>query len=88
MVLNNLQSSSHDPVSSARAATLTQFTSDVLDIWLPTTNLGIVNLNDGALGLIGCVVIPAQPCEAFSIAYRFVTSIVALRKQWESAGKK
>jgi len=58
-------------LKSARAATLTQFTSDILDVWLPTSNLGIVNLNDGVLGLIG-----------------FVTSLMALRKQWETAGNK
>lgn len=33
-----------------------QFFIDILDIWIPATNLGYVNLNDGVLGVFGCVV--------------------------------
>jgi peroxin-11B len=38
---------------SARAATRQQFIIDVLDVWLPASNLGLVNLNDGILGTVG-----------------------------------
>lgn len=38
---------------SARAATRQQFIIDILDVWLPAANLGLVNLNDGTLGIFG-----------------------------------
>ena len=37
-----------------RAATRQQFIIDILDVWLPTAaNLGLVDLNDGTLGIFG-----------------------------------
>ncbi len=36
-----------------RAATRQQFTIDILDVWLPAANLGLVNLHDGILGIFG-----------------------------------
>ena len=36
-------------------ATRYQFIIDVLDVWIPATNIGLVNLNDGVLGIFGCV---------------------------------
>jgi len=47
-----------------------QLTLDMLDVWLPATALGLVNLSDGAAGALG-----------------FITSIMALRKQWDSVSK-
>jgi peroxin-11B len=38
---------------SIRAATRQQFIIDILDVWLPASNLGLVNLNDGVLGVFG-----------------------------------
>lgn len=38
---------------SMRAATRQQFIIDILDMWLPAANLGLVNLNDGTLGIFG-----------------------------------
>ncbi|EMD41747.1 hypothetical protein CERSUDRAFT_79384 [Gelatoporia subvermispora B] len=40
---------------SAREATRYQFTLDMLDIWLPAANIGLVNFNDGILGLCGLI---------------------------------
>lgn len=31
---------------------------DLLDIWIPATNLGLVNLNDGLVGIFGYVEFP------------------------------
>ncbi|KDQ63612.1 hypothetical protein JAAARDRAFT_118980 [Jaapia argillacea MUCL 33604] len=39
----------------ARAATRHQFVIDVLDVWLPATSLGLVNINEGVLGIFGLV---------------------------------
>lgn len=39
----------------ARAALRYQFIIDSLDVWLPATNLGFVNFNDGILGFTGSV---------------------------------
>jgi len=38
-----------------RAATRHQFIIDILDVWLPASNLGLVNLNDGVLGIFGFI---------------------------------
>lgn len=43
---------------SVRADTRYQFIIDLLDIWIPATNLGLVNLNDGVVGIFGYVHIP------------------------------
>jgi len=32
-----------------------QFIIDLLDIWIPATNLGLVNLNDGVVGIFGLI---------------------------------
>ena len=37
----------------AREAVRYQFIIDLLDVWIPATNIGLVNLNDGILGLFG-----------------------------------
>ena len=37
----------------ARDATRQQFIIDLLDVWIPATNLGLVNLNDGVVGIFG-----------------------------------
>lgn len=42
-------------LQASRAAVRYQFIIDALDVWLPATNLGFVNLNDGVLGFTGCV---------------------------------
>lgn len=36
-----------------RAATRYQFTMDCLDLWLPAASIGLVNFNEGILGLLG-----------------------------------
>ena len=37
----------------AREAVRYQFIIDLLDVWIPATNIGLVNFNDGVLGLFG-----------------------------------
>jgi len=54
-----------------RAATHYQFIIDVLDLWVPASSLGIVNFNEGTLGILG-----------------FITSVMALRKQWQAVNGK
>ncbi|KAI0757149.1 peroxisomal biogenesis factor 11 [Daedaleopsis nitida] len=39
----------------AREAVRYQFIIDLLDVWIPATNVGLVNLNDGVLGIFGLV---------------------------------
>ena len=48
-----LCTSLHTTFYSMRAATRHQFIIDILDVWLPASNLGLVNLNDGILGIFG-----------------------------------
>lgn len=38
---------------STRAATRLQFIIDSLDVWIPASGLGLVDLNDGVLGIFG-----------------------------------
>ncbi|EKM60933.1 uncharacterized protein PHACADRAFT_133883 [Phanerochaete carnosa HHB-10118-sp] len=40
---------------AARAETRFQFIVDLLDVWIPATNLGLVTLNDGIVGMFGFV---------------------------------
>ena len=37
----------------AREAVRYQFIIDILDVWIPATNIGLVNFNDGVLGIFG-----------------------------------
>lgn len=48
-LINNLYCSSRDALRH-------QLYIDMLDIWLPVSNLKYVNLNDGVLGILGYVV--------------------------------
>ncbi|KAH8988903.1 peroxisomal biogenesis factor 11 [Lactarius akahatsu] len=38
-----------------RTATRKQFIIDILDVWLPASSLGLVNINDGVLGIFGFI---------------------------------
>ncbi|KAH9946817.1 peroxisomal biogenesis factor [Amylocystis lapponica] len=42
-------------VGAAREATRYQFLIDLLDVWIPATNLGLVNFSDGLLGIFGLI---------------------------------
>jgi len=42
-------------MTAQRAATRQQFIIDILDLWIPAANLGIVSLNDGVLGIFGLI---------------------------------
>lgn len=38
---------------SDRVAARYQFVQDLLDVWIPASNLGYVELNDGVIGICG-----------------------------------
>ncbi|KZT74765.1 peroxisomal biogenesis factor 11 [Daedalea quercina L-15889] len=40
---------------NARDSTRHQFIIDLLDVWIPASNLGYTNLNDGVLGIFGLI---------------------------------
>ncbi|KII93248.1 hypothetical protein PLICRDRAFT_35437 [Plicaturopsis crispa FD-325 SS-3] len=42
-------------LESLRASTRHQFVIDFLDVWIPATNIGLVNFNDGVLGVFGLI---------------------------------
>ncbi|KAH9982439.1 peroxisomal biogenesis factor 11 [Lactifluus volemus] len=52
---DNARKSQLRTLCTMRAATRHQFMIDILDVWLPASNLGLVNLNDGILGIFGVV---------------------------------
>jgi len=52
---DNARESRLKALHTIRAATRQQFIIDVLDVWLPASNLGLVNLNDGVLGVFGTI---------------------------------
>lgn len=54
-----------------RAATHYQLIIDALDLWIPASGLGLINFNEGTLGIFG-----------------FITSVMALRKQWAAVNGK
>jgi peroxin-11B len=39
--------------SSQRQTLMSQLVTDACDVWIPANNLGIVNLNEGIIGLLG-----------------------------------
>ncbi|KAH8120415.1 peroxisomal biogenesis factor 11 [Phellopilus nigrolimitatus] len=42
-------------VEKERSSVRYQFIIDLLDVWIPATNLGYANLNDGVLGIFGVI---------------------------------
>ncbi|KAE9410972.1 peroxisomal biogenesis factor 11 [Gymnopus androsaceus JB14] len=42
-------------ILASRNATRHQLVIDLLDVWIPATNLGISNMNDGVLGICGLI---------------------------------
>ena len=42
-------------VVQERKAVRSQLVVDLLDVWPPATGLGVVNVNDGVAGILGCV---------------------------------
>jgi len=40
-------------IQRQKQAVQSQMTLDILDVWIPSSNLGFVNLNDGIVGLLG-----------------------------------
>ncbi|KZT06820.1 peroxisomal biogenesis factor 11 [Laetiporus sulphureus 93-53] len=42
-------------IQKAREVTRHQFIIDLFDVWIPATNIGLVNLNDGVLGIFGLI---------------------------------
>ncbi|KAF9270341.1 peroxisomal biogenesis factor [Marasmius fiardii PR-910] len=42
-------------VSATRNQTRHQLLIDMLDLWIPATNIGLTNLNDGVLGIFGLI---------------------------------
>jgi peroxin-11B len=52
---DNARKSRLRALQTMRAATRHQFIIDILDVWLPAANLGLVNLNDGILGIFGFI---------------------------------
>lgn len=73
---------------SVRADLLYQFTIDLLDFWIPATNLGLVNLNDGVVGIFGYVGVFTSLFRA-DTGDRLLSSILGARQQWLSVnGRK
>jgi peroxin-11B len=52
---DNARKSRLRALQTMQAATRHQFIIDILDVWLPAANLGLVNLNDGILGIFGFI---------------------------------
>ncbi|CAL1696123.1 unnamed protein product [Somion occarium] len=42
-------------LAAQRASTRHQFIIDILDVWIPATNVGLVHFNDGILGIFGLI---------------------------------
>jgi len=51
----NARKSQLRALCTTRAATRHQFMIDMFDAWLPASNLGLVNINDGVLGIFGLI---------------------------------
>ncbi|KAI0051739.1 peroxisomal biogenesis factor 11 [Auriscalpium vulgare] len=42
-------------IEALRTGTRHQFLIDILDLWIPATNIGLFNFNDGVLGIFGFI---------------------------------
>ncbi|KAF9452650.1 peroxisomal biogenesis factor 11 [Macrolepiota fuliginosa MF-IS2] len=42
-------------IAAARATTRQQFIIDLCDVWIPATGSGLLNVNEGALGILGLI---------------------------------
>lgn len=73
-------------LGSERSTTQYQLIIDLLDVWLPATALGIVNVNDGIAGTLGCVICTFILPKLRSS--RFISSLMALRTQWAAVTSK
>ncbi|KAI0274607.1 peroxisomal biogenesis factor 11 [Gloeopeniophorella convolvens] len=51
----NARESQLRALHAVRAATRHQFIIDIFDLWLPASNLGLVTLNEGFLGIFGFI---------------------------------
>lgn len=74
--------------NSTLAATHYQFYIDILDVWNPATSLGFVDFNDGVIGGFGYVYYFLVQVCGHLIPYRFISSILAWRKQWLAVNGK
>lgn len=73
-----------------RAATRQQFIIDILDVWLPAANLGLVNLNDGTLGIFGyrLLLLLSSAQTLTHGSHSVISSVLALRTQWLAVNTK
>jgi peroxin-11B len=53
--LDNARDSRLRVLHAIRVATRHQFIIDILDVWTPAASLGLVNINDGVLGIFGFI---------------------------------
>ena len=66
-----------------------QFIIDILDFWIPATNLGYFNVNDGVLGIFGCVsVLNRAKLGNLQFDCSIISSLLALRNHWLAVNKK
>lgn len=69
-----------------------QFVIDILDVWIPATAIGFVNLNDGVLGVFGCVDFTTMAsCSLNSPRWqyhhvRYGPASAVVRRGWEEVG--
>ncbi|KAG6846027.1 hypothetical protein H0H87_011075 [Tephrocybe sp. NHM501043] len=54
-LFQRIDKDSWDAFKRARFATRQQFIIDILDVWLPATGAGLVNLSEGTLGIFGLI---------------------------------
>lgn len=52
----------------ARRSTRDQLVIDLLDVWIPATGAGLLDVNEGTLGILGCVgIFLSLACTYFDI---------------------
>jgi len=75
--------------SSARAATRQQLIIDMCDVSIPATGAGILTINEGTLGILGCVYTLVRSKNILIPSNSLISSVLGAKAQWIAVnGKK
>lgn len=75
---------------SARKNNRQQLTMDLLDVWIPATGAQLLNINEGTLGILGCVmplIIHVQVLIKL-LFHSLISSLMGAKAQWKTVNGK
>lgn len=76
---------------SARKNNRQQLTMDLLDVWIPATGAQLLNINEGTLGILGCVmmlIIIHVQVLITPLFHSLISSLMGAKTQWKAVNRK